>query len=293
MLNNFHSPLFHKHNVSGSEFTHASLFTGIGGFDLAAEWCGWSNVFQVENDKWCQTKLDKNFPKTDKYFDIKDFDGTKYKNKITVLSGGFPCQPFSTAGSQKGTNDERYLWGEMFRIIREVQPLYIVAENVVGIVTNQNGLAFRQVFSDLESSGYSVLPFDIPASSKNAPHKRNRLFFVAYNESKIKCKDFREQEKRQIQQSGISFEPSNTSHFDSIGCTKQWSIRESNEKKYNSPERSWKSHWSEWVVKPTICGNYDGLPNRVDRIKSLGNAIVPQVAYEIFKAVEFVHFHCH
>lgn len=282
-----------KDCVGSSEFTHASLFTGIGGFDLAAEWCGWSNVFQVENDKWCQSKLEKNFPNTDKYFDIKDFDGTKYKDKIIVLSGGFPCQPFSTAGSQKGTNDDRYLWGEMFRIVREVKPIYVVAENVPGIVTNQNGVAFRQVFLDLESSGYSVLPLDIPASSKNAPHKRNRLFFVAYDESQIKRQNFREQEKRQIQQSGISFEPCLASNFNGSGCEKHRSVRKSNETEYDSVEQSWKSHWSKWIVKPTICGNDDGIPNRVDRIKALGNAIVPQVAYEIFNVIENVHFNYH
>ena len=292
MFNHFRQPHLPQTHVKCSEFTHASLFTGIGGFDLAAQWCGWTNVFQVEIDKWCQTKLDKNFPNTDKYFDIKTFDGTKYRNKITVLSGGFPCQPFSTAGKQKGTDDERFLWSEMFRIVREVKPIFVVAENVPGIVTNQNGLAFRQVLSDLESEGYSVLPLDIPASSKNAPHKRNRLFFVAYDESQIKRQNFRKQEKRQIQQFGKCVEPCNTTDFDRFGCKKQWSIRVSNETKYNSIEQSWKSHWSEWVVKPTICGDNDGVSSRVDRIKALGNAIVPQVVYEVFKSLEMSLFHC-
>jgi DNA (cytosine-5)-methyltransferase 1 len=286
------SPHLPQTHVIGSEFTHASLFTGIGGFDLAAEWCGWSNVFQVENDKWCQTKLDKNFPKTDKYFDIKDFDGTQYKDKITVLSGGFPCQPFSVAGLQKGTQDERYLWGEMFRVIREIRPSYVVAENVLGLLTNQDGVAFRQVFIDLESQGYKVLSLDIPASSKNAPHKRNRLFFVAYLASQIECFNFRESQKRQVQQFRIGSKPCITSDLDGFGCKKQRSISKPNEKELNSSFLHWESHWSEWVAKPSMGGDIHGLSNRVDRIKALGNAIVPQVAYEIFKAVENVHFHC-
>ena len=282
------SPHLPQAYVIGSEFTHASLFTGIGGFDLAAEWCGWSNIFQVENDKWCQTKLDKNFPETDKHFDIKDFDGTKYKDKITVLSGGFPCQPFSFAGLQKGTEDERYLWGEMFRVIREVQPSYVVAENVLGILTNQNGMAFRQVFVDLESQGYKVLPLDIPASSKNAPHKRNRLFFVAYFEGKVKCSHLGESKSRQIQQFGECAKSSNFADRNNTSTKHQISAR----RDLLTSSVQWSKHWSEWSVKPTICGSDDGLPNRVDRIKALGNAIVPQVAYEIFKAVESIHFHC-
>lgn len=116
--------------------THASLFTGIGGFDLAAEWCGWENVFQVENDPYCKELLKQNFPKTKKYGDIKKFKGKEYRRTIDVLSGGWPCQPFSVAGKRKGKEDDRYLWPEMLRVIQNVQPRWVVGENVSGIIGN-------------------------------------------------------------------------------------------------------------------------------------------------------------
>jgi len=111
---------------------HGSLFSGIGGFDLASAWMGWENVFQVEIDDHCQKVLAKNFPNVKRYEDIREFKGER--GSIDILTGGFPCQPFSTAGKKKGTDDNRYLWPEMFRVIKEIQPEYIVCENVYGII---------------------------------------------------------------------------------------------------------------------------------------------------------------
>ena len=114
--------------------THASLFSGIGGFDLAARNCGIQNVFQVEINEFCRKVLLKNFPETKKYRDIKEFNGTEYYGTIDIISGGFPCQPFSVAGNQRGQEDNRYLWPEMLRVISEIKPAYVVGENVFGII---------------------------------------------------------------------------------------------------------------------------------------------------------------
>ena len=167
--------------------THGSLFSGIGACDLAASIMGWENIFQCEIDTFCQKVLKYHFPKTELYADIKETDFTKYRGRIDVMSGGFPCQPFSLAGKRKGTDDNRYLWTEMFRAIREVKPSWVVAENVYGIITQQDGLVFERVQTDLEDEGYEVQPFIIPACVVGAFHRRDRVWFVAKNTECIRC----------------------------------------------------------------------------------------------------------
>ena len=158
---------------------HGSLFSGIGGFDLAAEWMGWENVFHCEWMEFPRKVLDYHFPNADSHIDICKTDFTKYANTIDILTGGFPCQPFSLAGKRKGTDDERYLWGEMLRAIQEIKPRFVIAENVFGITNIDGGLVFQQVCLDLEAEGYEVQPFIIPACAKNAPHRRDRCWFIA------------------------------------------------------------------------------------------------------------------
>lgn len=159
---------------------HASLFSGIGGFDLAAEWAGWENAFNCEIDPFCRQVLKYHFPNSVQYDDIKTTDFTVWRGKIDVLTGGFPCQPFSTAGKRKGTADNRYLWPEMLRVIREIRPRWVVGENVLGIVSWDGGLVFEQVHADLEAAGYEVQAFVLPACSVGAPHLRYRTWFVAH-----------------------------------------------------------------------------------------------------------------
>jgi DNA (cytosine-5)-methyltransferase 1 len=162
---------------------HGSLFSGIGGFDLAAEWMGWENVFHCEWMEFPRKVLDYHFPNADSHIDICKTDFKKYANTIDILTGGFPCQPFSLAGKRKGTDDERYLWGEMLRAIQEIKPKFVIAENVFGITNIDGGLVFQQVCLDLENEGYEVQPFIIPAAAKNAPHRRDRCWFIAYSKN--------------------------------------------------------------------------------------------------------------
>lgn len=160
--------------------THASLFSGIGGFDLAAEWAGWTNAFNCEIDPFCRKILKYHFPDAEQYGDIRTTDFAVWRDRIDVLTGGFPCQPFSLAGKRKGTEDDRYLWPEMLRVIRTVRPHWVVGENVYGIVNWSEGMVLDTVCSDLEAAGYEVQPYIIPACGVGAPHRRDRCWFVAH-----------------------------------------------------------------------------------------------------------------
>lgn len=156
------------------------LFSGIGGFALAADWMGWETLMHCEWDPFCQNVLKHHWPNSKIYGDITKTDFTIWRGRIDLLTGGFPCQPFSTAGQRKGTADNRYLWPQMLRAIREIAPRYILGENVSGIYTWNNGLVFETVCADLEAEGYEVVPICIPACATGAPHRRDRWWFVAH-----------------------------------------------------------------------------------------------------------------
>lgn len=290
---------------------HGSLFSGIGGFDLASQWMGWANVFQCEIDPFCQKVLKYHFLKVDLYGDIKKTDFSKYRGTVDIITGGFPCQPFSQAGKRKGTEDDRYLWPEMLRVIKEVQPGWIVGENVYGIVNWNGGLVFEQVCSDLEAEGYEVQPYILPAVSVNAPHRRDRVWFVAHCKSERwtrrgDAKHNRDYEKRCLEQGESNNwkkvwrksqgygEP--TSDTKSTRGERQF---EQGQKQVQSDRRSGETippNWKNFPTKPPVCGGNDGIPRKLDSItfpkwrnesiKSYGNAIVPQVALQIFKAIE-------
>jgi DNA (cytosine-5)-methyltransferase 1 len=165
------------------QMTHGSLFSGIGGFDLAAEWMGWENKFHCEWNPFGQRVLKHYWPNSESFTDITKTDFTKYANKIDILSGGFPCQPYSSAGKRLGKDDERHLWPEMLRAIREISPSFVVGENVRGLTNWNGGLVFEEVCAELESYGYQVAPVIIPACGVGAPHRRERVWFVAYSHS--------------------------------------------------------------------------------------------------------------
>ena len=158
--------------------THIDLFSGIGGFALAAHWAGFKTEVFCERDEFCQKVLNKHWPAVPVISDIRDFDGSDYRG-ADLLTGGFPCQPFSTAGKRQGEADDRFLWPEMLRVISEARPTWIVGENVSGIIS----MALDGVLADLESEGYATQAFVIPACAVNAPHKRDRVWIVAYTDS--------------------------------------------------------------------------------------------------------------
>jgi DNA (cytosine-5)-methyltransferase 1 len=288
---------------------HGSLFSGIGGFDLASQWIGWENVFHCEWMEFPRKVLKYHFPNADSLTDICKTDFTKYANKIDILTGGFPCQPFSMAGKRKGTNDERYLWGEMLRAIQEIKPKFVIAENVFGITNIDGGLVFEQVCLDLENEGYEVQPFIIPAASKNAPHRRDRVWFVAYRNcngfNQRNCNDeintsqrreYAQRNFEQIHYEQLIIEHTNVQRQKRRMYQEQpkTTIRE----QFSEPNaRSTKStNWHNFPTQSPICGGDDGLPTELDgitfpkwraeSIKGYGNAIVPQVAFELFKIIE-------
>jgi DNA (cytosine-5)-methyltransferase 1 len=320
---------------------HGSLFSGIGGFELAAEWMGWQNTFHCEFNEFGSKVLSHYWPESKHYGDITKSDFSEFRDRIDILTGGFPCQPYSAAGKRKGKDDARHLWPEMLRVIREVRPRYIVGENVYGLVTWNGGLVFDEVCTDLEAEGYAVWPIVIPAAAVNAPHRRDRVWFVAYAEGsrvsqtidkraeyksfhrcKIRC------ECDSISQGGL------TAYSDLHGCNKCNCDNEklSSERRLDAfgnfeqsfsnglttdsenarlapcikrprQEQSWRRdesmgsrQWQGFPTESPVCSGDDGLPSELDgitfskwrneSIKAYGNAIVPQVAYQIFKAIE-------
>lgn len=281
--------------------THGSLFSGIGGFDLSAEWMGWENVFHCEINEFCQKILKCHFPNAKSYEDITKTDFTEWEGRVDVVSGGFPCQPFSVAGKRKGDADDRHLWPEMLRAIREISPRYIVGENVYGLVNWNGGLVFHEVQTDLENEGYEIQPVILPACAKNAPHRRERIWFIAYNDS------FRQQRNKEftkgIEHNGGREAFSELDTHVSFGnvtdteCERQQRSRRPERQMRSETYGNWETSWTNpnggWPTQSPICGGNDGFPYRVDRLKALGNAIVPQIAYEIFKAIEQLNNQIH
>ena len=339
--------------------THASLFSGIGGFDLAAEWAGWENIFHCEWNPFGQKVLAHHFPNSKSYNDITKTNFSIHAGSIDVLTGGFPCQPYSNAGKRLGKEDERHLWPEMLRAIQEIQPRWVVGENVLGIVNWNGGMVFEEVQVELEAQGYEVQTFILPAAGVNAPHQRYRTWFVAYSNDKGRCSEFGNvsKENGEISERNENAEFSDTSNGnasnsdnskqfrknnnnrewsiekqkpynrnklrDNIGSitksgnvanskfirlqhsskTRQISREETNAKTKGSEftlsiktnDNGYKSKWENFPTQSPICGGNDGLPKELDgitfpkwrneSIKAYGNAIVPQVAYEIFKAI--------
>ena len=259
---------------------HGSLFSGIGGFDLAAEWMGWENVFHCEWNEFGQRVLKHYWPNAESFNDITKTDFTKYANSIDILTGGFPCQPYSMAGKRLGKNDERHLWPEMCRAIREIAPRWVVGENVFGLTNWNGGLVFEEVCIDLEASGYQIQPFIIPACGKNAPHRRERVWFIA---NAIDNGNKRGSSKIQIES-----ERERVSKWNNLQQSKKPNNTRSS---LETPNK-----WEKFPTQPALCGGNDGISRamdgitfpkwRAESIKAYGNAVVPQVVYQIFKAIE-------
>ena len=319
--------------------THASLFSGIGGFDLAAEWMGWENIFHCEWNPFGQKVLKHHFPNSISYEDITKTDFSIHRGTIDILTGGFPCQPYSSAGKRLGKEDERHLWPQMLRTIEEVQPRFVVGENVRGLTNWNGGLVFDEVQFDLETKGYEVIPFLLPACAVNAPHRRDRIWFIAHCDNKIgqreECNNSGWEDKkpkshnwndlrnnigttneRELITNSSSIrlcehstnqqslvETSRTQHrMDNKDFADSDKIRLSTEMENGElgwirpAKRDERDMWHSFPTKSPVCGGNDGIPRELDSItfpkwrnesiKAYGNAIVPQVAYQIFKAIQ-------
>jgi DNA (cytosine-5)-methyltransferase 1 len=282
---------------------HGSLFSGIGGFDLAAEWMGWENVFHCEWNEFGKKVLNYYWPNAISYHDITKTDFTIHRGTIDVLTGGFPCQPYSTAGKRKGKDDERHLWPEMCRAIREINPRWVIGENVLGLVNWDEGLVFHEVQSDLEAEGYEVFPYVLPAVSVNAPHRRDRIFFVAHS----KGKGSREQpstnegwQDRRFDHNGQirNVADANSNRLEG-GLSTNINRQVPGEKEFDEkriPIYRQGIQFQDFPTVAPVCNGDDGLSSKLDSItfskwrnetiKAGGNAIVPQVAFQIFKAIQ-------
>ena len=314
------------------------LFSGIGGFSLGLESTGFfKTIAFVEKDKFCQKVLQKNFPNVPIEDEIRNVRGEKYK--ADVVTGGFPCQPFSVAGKRKGTDDDRYLWDEMLRVITEVKARWIVGENVAGIINIENGKVLQQIQKDLESEGFQVQCLVIPASGVGAWHQRKRVWIIANSDNNGSHRPKRNATIESSNKSkdrlsiGDDKNVSNSDKFKLNGCSNASRVCEAEQDRLDSNEkRNWneirseaercgeqdtssnvsnsngkrqqKQLWSKptekeksgfeceswWQAQSEFCGVPDGISygldkDRANRIKALGNSIVPEIAYEIAKAI--------
>jgi len=239
-----------------------SLFSGIGGMDLGLERAGWECVAQVENDNWCNRVLSKHWPEVPRWKDIYEVDATNLPNTDAIV-GGFPCQPVSLAGKRLGDKDPRWLWPEFHRLVSSIRPKIVVVENVPGLVSK--GLA--GVLGDLSNLGYGAEWTVIPAAAVGAPHLRKRIFIVAYPFGARVAPNTRIHKRS----SGKQSEEVSASVFEGkeISLTND-SIKGSSAMDYT------KGCW--WGVEPSMGRVAYGVPGRVDRLRGLGNAVVPQVA---------------
>lgn len=326
--------------------THASVFSGIGGPEVAAAMLGWENAFHCEINPFGRKVLDYWFPNSESYEDITQTDFTKWAGRIDVLTGGFPCQPFSYAGKRNGAEDDRYLWPQMLRVINEVRPTWFIGENVAGIRTMvepggildlgcetslfeegndlhryaaEGEFTIERICKNLESAGYSVQPIVIPACAVGAPHRRDRIFFIAHadrgadlrgsREDEGKGREERVQERNAVRESDIAGDVRGIAPDCDRNGLQRPLLRGSNGEQCRTERPSALSPdtlgnlqkgnaWRNFpVVSPVHRGN-DGIPFDVDglaisfgkwrteSIKAYGNAIVPQVMYEIFKGID-------
>ena len=255
---------------------HLDLFSGIGGFALACRMVGGiETVGFVEREPFCQSVLRKNFGAGPAiYEDIKTFRGDEC-GAVDLITGGFPCQPYSVAGKRRGSADDRALWPEMLRVIKASRPTWIVGENVAGIIK----LELDRIISDLEDDGYTVRTFAIPALAVDAKHRRNRVWIVAHAKAQYR--------PEQVQKTHESGRGSQTlAHADRGRCKKLHTAASTGRQEQRS--RGTDDAWHEWTSEPELGRVAHGIPNRVDRIRSLGNAIVPKVAAQIIKAIKGV-----
>ena len=267
-----------------ADLTHLSLFSGIGGLDLAAEWAGFRTVGQCEWADYPRAVLEKHWPGMPRWRDIRTLTKESFYEQtgletVTVLSGGFPCQPFSTAGKRRGKDDDRYLWPEMLRVISEIRPRWVVGENVAGIVT----LALDTVLSDLENIGYACQAVIIPACAVDAPHRRNRIALVAYSNS------------NGCVRSGQTPTERRSSDKKHSSVSESCYVSNTDNQRLQIPgyepgfptvqQKDGTEFVGWWAAEPDVGRVAHGVPNRVDRLRCLGNAVVPQQFFPVFDGI--------
>ena len=245
--------------------TFGSLFAGIGGLDLGLERSGMQCKWQVEIDEFCNRVLERHWPNVARYRDVREC-GRHNLAAVDLICGGFPCQPHSLAGKRKASADERDLWGEFARIIRELRPRWVVAENVRGLLSSESGRFFGRVLGDLAESGYDAEWQVLPAAAFGAPHRRDRVFIVAYRNERII-------EGRTVF-NGVLHSPPKTesARWLSDGRRRRVVDGQGNRR-------------VRWIPDERICRVADGVPADVDRLSCLGNAVVPQVAEYIGRLI--------
>ncbi len=246
-----------------NELTHLSLFSGIGGLDLAAEWAGFKTVGQCEWADYPTKVLEKHWPDVERWKDIHELSADEFirrtgieKGELTCISGGFPCQPHSVAGKREASSDERDLWPEYRRVIDEIRPKWVVAENVRGLLSSEDGRFFRGILRDFADLGYDVGWCCYRAAEVGAIHPRERVFIIAHASSNRLEGNFTEEIQKQSR------------------CSRKPMYREIED---------WARRCN--VFKPKLLRNYNGVPRQVDRLMTLGNAVMPQQAHPIFKAI--------
>jgi len=304
------------------------LFSGIGGFSLGMEATKQiKTIGFVEKDKFCQKVLRKNFKNVPIDEEIRNVKGSKYT--ADIISGGFPCQPFSVAGKRRGTEDDRYLWDQTIRVIRECKPRWFIGENVEGIINISEGKVLQHIQKDLEAEGFEVQCLVIPASGLGAWHQRKRVWIIAHSNSnrdrnKITGSNGEEKEiqREHRKKDSTSWKFIRTDTNEDVANSQRmgWQERSKKSKEFkgeaasnksnnsikgqsirksslsmdvpnsNSTERSIEEQQTWWEAQSDICRNVNGISYELDkdrknRIKALGNSIVPLIAYEIAKAI--------
>ena len=266
---------------------HVDIFSGIGGFPLGFEWAGLSEPSMFcEIDPWCRQVLGKHWPTVPITNDVKELanDPENLVPDCDILTGGYPCQPFSVAGKQKAHEDDRHLWPYLYQIITRKRPTYAVLENVYGHI----GLGLDTVLLDLEAEGYTTRTFVVPACSVNAPHRRDRLWIVAYSDGKglegrKDSRDFEEEGQINNEQSTRCSDRTTVAYSDSQrgSCRSTWREDAEDVGQSSRGEGNYRSRVEAWESEPNVGRVANGIPKRVDRLRGLGNAIVPQIAMQI------------
>ena len=279
--------------MGANELRYGSLFSGIGGIDLGMDMAGFECAWQVEIDDYCRQILDKHWPGVPKYKDIYEVKGEEIE-PVDILCGGFPCQPVSVAGKRGGVDDERWLWDEFYRLICELRPRWVVAENVTGLFSANSGRAFAGVLRDLAEGGYDAVWDVYPAGGPGgvgAPHRRERVFLVAHTDSPQSVKDARDVREEfkvsKVNRQDISTVVSGGSSedvADTYGKRRRsgYTERENAKDVRQSPRCKINGQWD---IEPNVGRVANGVSRRVDRLRALGNGVVPQVAYKVARMI--------